>query len=211
MAQAGVGLTGYLGKLIVFMDQHRPERLVAELPMDPSRPLAAVSDEDAWTFMKDLVQRHRGELREISGEWQWQSTPFHEVLCFSIISSPLLTPILSVARGGKQKGSQGKGGKVAAGTSATQPDNSVVMRDWANPNCHWLRVAKVFGLADLFCALGDTFTAKLLYMYYTSTRIIVYKRPHGRSDPVRVEAALDLGVDCSFWMTDVPLPPAAIA
>ena len=69
-----------LGNLKVFMGQHRPEHLVAELPMDPSRPLAAVSDEDAWTFMKDLVQRHRGELREISGEWQWQwqSTPFPE-------------------------------------------------------------------------------------------------------------------------------------
>ena len=26
-----------LGKLKVFMDQHRPEHLVAELPMDPSR------------------------------------------------------------------------------------------------------------------------------------------------------------------------------
>ena len=61
-----------LGKLKVFMDQHRPEHLVAELPMDPSRPLAAVRDEDAWTFMKDLVQRHRGELREIIGEKQNQ-------------------------------------------------------------------------------------------------------------------------------------------
>ena len=162
--------------------------------------------------MKDLVQRHRGELREISGEWQWQWTPFPEDRPeffhhqFSYTKS-----IPFSGKGGKQKASQGKGGKVAAGTSATQPDNSVVMRDWADPQSHWLRVAKVFGLADLFCALGDTFTAKLLYMYYTSTRIIVYKRPHGRSDPVRVEAALDLGVDCSFWMTDVPLPPAAIA
>ena len=55
-----------LGKLKVFMDQHRPEHLVAELPMDPSWPLATVRDEDAWTFI----------LREISGEWQWQSTPF---------------------------------------------------------------------------------------------------------------------------------------
>ena len=50
------------GKVKVFMGQHRPEHLVAELPMDPSRPLAAVRDEDAWTFMKDLVQNHRGEL-----------------------------------------------------------------------------------------------------------------------------------------------------
>ena len=66
------------GKLKVFMDQHRPEHLVAELPMDPSRPLAAVRDEDAWTFMKDLVQNHCGELCEISGEWQSQSTPFPE-------------------------------------------------------------------------------------------------------------------------------------
>ena len=178
------------GKLKVFMDQHRPEHLVAELPMDPSRPLAAVRDEDAWTFMEDLVQNHHGELREISGEWQWQSTPFpedrpeffHHQFAFAK-ANPFS------GKGWKQKGSQGKGGKVAAGTSATQPDNSVVMRDWADPHSHWLRVAKVFGLADLFFKLGDTFTAKQLYMYYTSTRVIVYKRPHGRSAPERVEAA----------------------
>ena len=72
------------GKLKVFMDQHRPEHLVAELPMDPSRPLAAVRDEDAWTFMKDLVQRHRGELREIIGEKQNQFLSTFE-------SSPLPT------------------------------------------------------------------------------------------------------------------------
>ena len=60
---------------------------------------------------------------------------------------------------------------------------------WADPQSHWLRVAKVFGLADLFYALGDTFIAKQLYMYYTSTQVIVYKRPHGSSAPERVEAA----------------------
>ena len=141
--------------------------------------------------MKDLVQNHRGELRKFSGEWQWQSTPlpedrpefFHHQFAFAK-ANPFS------GKGGKQKGSQGKGGKVAAGTRATQPDdNLVVMRDRADPHSHWLRVAKVFGLADLFFKLVDTFTAKQLYMSYTSTRVIVYKRPHGRSAPERVEAA----------------------
>ena len=33
------------------------------------RPLAALPAADNWKFVKDLVSRHRGEIREISGEW----------------------------------------------------------------------------------------------------------------------------------------------
>ena len=48
-----------------------PEVLLSELPPDPSKswPLAALATyQQQVQAIKDLCQRHRGEVREISGE-----------------------------------------------------------------------------------------------------------------------------------------------
>ena len=54
---------------------------------------------------------------------------------------------------------------------------------------HFLRRARVFALPELFAQLGDRFTAATLYEYYLAAQILVHKRAHGASAPVRQAAA----------------------
>ena len=62
-----------------------PAHLVSEMPDDPSGywdqtrwPLAAWKTKDKWTYVKDLLHRHRGEVREIWGQWELVREPFPE-------------------------------------------------------------------------------------------------------------------------------------
>ena len=47
-----------------------------------------------------------------------------------------------------------------------------------DPRKHMLRQARVFALPELFVELGARFTARAIYEYYLSARIIVHKRKH---------------------------------
>ena len=58
-----------------------------------------------------------------------------------------------------------------------------------DPRKHMLRQARVFALPELFVELGVRFTARAIYEYYLSARIIVHKRVHGRGSLVRQGAA----------------------
>ena len=57
-----------------------PEALLQDFPPDPSgdgRPLAASALKSTKIqYIKDLCQRHRGEVREIKGEWTEVDSPF---------------------------------------------------------------------------------------------------------------------------------------
>ena len=58
-------------------------------------------------------------------------------------------------------------GKLAAGS-------------WGKTGELEIRVARVFGLADLFLALGEDFTAAGLYQYYQTCRFIATRRSRGQ-------------------------------
>ena len=67
------------------MQSEHPAHLVSEMPDDPSGywdqtrwPLAAWKTEEKWRYVKDLLSRHRGEVREIWGEWQLVHEPLPE-------------------------------------------------------------------------------------------------------------------------------------
>ena len=71
-----------LGYLITMMESWEPSNLVREVPeeecrsltaYDPSRSLTA---EERWGLIRDLCQKHRGEVREINGSWRYRETPF---------------------------------------------------------------------------------------------------------------------------------------
>ena len=57
-----------------------PGFLVSEMPDDPSKhwDQAACSVAEKWVFVKDLLSRHRGDVREISGDWVEVPKPFPE-------------------------------------------------------------------------------------------------------------------------------------
>ena len=89
------------------------EELLKAFPPDPStggRPLAASAPKTAQIkFIKDLCQRHRGEVREIKGEWVDIDSPFpepasggdrffHSQFCIKADSQRALTPFVKGER-----------------------------------------------------------------------------------------------------------------
>ena len=132
-----------------------PEVLLSELPPDPSKswPLAALATyQQQVQAIKDLCQRHRGEVREISGEWTQIDRPFpepatggihffHAQFCLSAEGQRALTLLqLAGARGGSWQ--------AALANTFLQPAPG------GDPRKHMLRQARVFALPELFAELG---------------------------------------------------------
>ena len=67
------------------------------------------------------------------------------------------------------------------------------------PSKHRRRKARVFGLLELFVQFGAQFSAKVLYEYYLTTKIIVHKRDHGSADPARRAAAWERKHRTGYW------------
>ena len=186
-----------------------PAHLVREMPDDPSGhwtgwPLAA---EEKWKYVKDLLHRHRGEVREIWGEWQLVHEPlpkgesFHHAQ-FSLTSAGSKELSTFTGKSGKmggRKGGKGDDGRWRQGKNQEKGNddgrwrqewgNTMVQCDWDDDAKHWKREASCFGLAEMFARFGARYTAKHLYRYYLAARILVHKRVHGKSAPERTEAA----------------------
>ena len=60
-------------------------------------------------------------------------------------------------------------------------DNTMVLANRDDDDKHWQRVAKCFGLAELFWRFGNQFTAKQLYKYYVSVRVEAAKQRKGKT------------------------------
>ena len=52
---------------------------------------------------------------------------------------------------------------------------------WGTDSYMWFRIGKVITLGELFLALGRVYTAASIYAFYRTLRIVVLKRPKGRS------------------------------
>ena len=145
-----------------------PEHLITELPKDPSDNAwreegweyempATGGDEDAWQFIRDLVLRHRGEIRELRGFWE-------------VFDDPLPREMLNPQFNGsfvRVSGEMAMQGWLAAGSWSPRGELEV-------------RKARVFGLADLFFAFGESYTAAELYEFYTTCRVIARRRTRGQ-------------------------------
>ena len=95
-----------------------------EMPECPSQrpewgqyrwPLAMWTAEHKWQFVKCLILRHRGEVREISGDWVEVQAPFpeedrfhHAQFCLSLATSKEFTTFTGEPGKGR-KGGKGKG------------------------------------------------------------------------------------------------------
>ena len=108
----------------------------------------------------------------------------------SDVAARQLTPF--TGKGGrKEKGKKGgkKGEEDDDGRWRQEWNNTVVFADPDDARRHWRREARCFGLAELFHQFRDRYTAKQLYRFFTSCRILVHKRVHGKSAPERRAAA----------------------
>ena len=85
-----------------------------------SRPLAVYrNNEEMWTFIKDFLSKHRGEVREIDGRWQFVDAPFPtEPKYFQYCHTPEEAQAMLRWDGtcgkGPFAGKKGKGGKKPA-------------------------------------------------------------------------------------------------
>ena len=185
-----------LGCLFTMMESWEPSNLVREVPEEECRSLTAygagyhdpssrsLTAEERWGLIRDLCQKHRGEVREINGSWRYLSTPFptedkffHAQYCLTYEEAKMRTP---------WTGKPASGGK-GAGKPAYE-ENTFLMRDDSGAG-HWLREATVTGLPELFSSFGNMATARELYEWWGQARVIVHKRVHGATHPARREAA----------------------
>ena len=181
-----------------------PEVLLSELSSDPSYswPLAAdATYEEKVQAIKDMCQRHRGEVREISGEWTQVDSPFpdpdigdtkffHGQFCWIVEDQKALTPFMKKSKGvGKAVKGKKAAGERGGSWQAAVANTFIRPAPGGDPSKHLLRQARVFGLPELFGNLGTQLTAKVIYEYYLTARIIVHKRLHGRQAQVKRAAA----------------------
>ena len=72
-----------LGYLKTMMERREQSNLlVREVPEEECQSLPAygagqsLTAEERWDLIRDLCQKHRGEVREINGSWRHMETPF---------------------------------------------------------------------------------------------------------------------------------------
>ena len=119
---------------------------------------AAGGAQEAWHFIRDLCKRHRGEVRELRGVW-------------AEFDGPLPREMLNTEFNGsfvRVSGEMAMRGRLAAGSRARIRGELEV------------RQARVFGIADLFWAFGESFSAAELYGYYTTCRVVAMRRERGQ-------------------------------
>ena len=110
----------------------------------PGMP-AIGGSQKAWRFIRDLCLRHRGEVRELRGRWEEDDGALPREM-----SSPQFNGQFV-----RVSGEMTTRGRLAAGSQGRRGELEV-------------RVARVFGLADLFLTFGDSYIAAELYEYYQS-------------------------------------------
>ena len=136
-----------------------PDVLLSHLPPDP-RELAIGSrlstGSSATISIKDLTQRHRGEVRELSSSAYW--SPWEGKVPASARHPQLIGLIMQwqPASGGSEPASDSRQRQPASGGSEAAFGCSTQL---------YMRVAKVFSLMDLFTGLGAAFTADALYKF----------------------------------------------
>ena len=144
-----------------------PDVLLSHLPPDP-RKLAIGSS--ATISIKNLTQRHRGVVRELSSSAYW--SPWEGKVPASACHPQLIGLIMQwqPASGGSEPASDSRQRQPAPGGSEPA---------WGCNMQLYMRVAKVFSLMDLFVGLGAAFTADALYKFYLRCPLIARRRKRG--------------------------------
>ena len=143
-----------------------PFCLLQQLPEDPSAaawreagwefPAVGGTRLDVYSYLRELCRRHHGEVRELRGYWEQFDGPVTKEMLHPQFNGSFL----------RLNGAMVVPGQLAPGSCNDEGEMEV-------------RVANVFGLADLFFAFGEHFTAAELYHYYKKCRIIAFRKDRG--------------------------------
>ena len=123
-------------------------------------PAFGGTQQEAWLFIRELIRRHRGEVRELRGCWEPLDGPVPQEMMNPQFDGSFIRPRFAIHRG-----------RLASGSWYGSSPRSGTIE---------IRIARVFGLADLFAALGESFTAAELYTYYNTCRIIAKRQKRGQ-------------------------------
>ena len=202
---------------IEFIMKHRAtyNKLVQDLPPDPSYMLASGSasdpssalasgsasyraPRDPWEYVKDVFQRHKGEVREKEGGvwipirgkslleehglWHPQFA-FTEATANALASGSDPAKVCRPTRDGRinlmARLSLPKDYKKAGhDPDGEGHDCRPLAANLQDIDKYYVRSAKVFGLGDLFKHLGDVATGKELHDIWLTCRIAANKRLH---------------------------------
>ena len=218
MSKAGIAdFTRRNWQAIEHIMMHRAtyNKLVQDLPPDPSYMLASGSasdpssalasgsasyraPRDPWEYVKDVFQRHKGEVREKEGGvwipirgkslleehglWHPQFA-FTEATANALASGSDPAKVCRPTRDGRinlmARLSLPKDYKKAGhDPDGEGHDCRPLAANLQDIDKYYVRSAKVFGLGDLFKHLGDVATGKELHDIWLTCRIAANKRPH---------------------------------
>ena len=199
----------------IMMHRATYNKLVQDLPPDPSYMLASGSasdpssalasgsasyraPRDPWEYVKDVFQRHKGEVREKEGGvwipirgkslleehglWHPQFA-FTEATANALASGSDPAKVCRPTRDGRinlmARLSLPKDYKKAGhDPDGEGHDCRPLAANLQDIDKYYVRSAKVFGLGDLFKHLGDVATGKELHDIWLTCRIAANKRLH---------------------------------
>ena len=198
----------------IMMHRATYNKLVQDLPPDPSYMLASGSasdpssalasgsasyraPRDPWEYVKDVFQRHKGEVREKEGVWipirgkslleehgLWHPQfAFTEATANALASGSDPAKVCRPTRDGRinlmARLSLPKDYKKAGhDPDGEGHDCRPLAANLQDIDKYYVRSAKVFGLGDLFKHLGDVATGKELHDIWLTCRIAANKRLH---------------------------------
>ena len=131
---------------------------------------ASTREGQAAFLFKDLFYKHRGEVVAVTSEWK----SFCGRIRAELVSGQFVVPQPSGAPafGGGEVHTRGAGG----GPDLSHRRSSLVAPDMARRRVFWVRQAQVTTWVRLANALGDRFTADVLYRFYLSCDLLSTKR-----------------------------------
>ena len=192
--------------------EHRAtyNKLVQDLPPDPSYMLASGSasdpssalasgsasyraPRDPWEYVKDVFQRHKGEVREKEGGvwipirgkslleehglWHPQFA-FTEATANALASGSDPAKVCRPTRDGRINLMARLSLPAGHDPDGEGHDCRPLAANLQDIDEYYVRSAKVFGLGDLFKHLGDVATGKELHDIWLTCRIAANKRLH---------------------------------
>ena len=194
----------------IMMHRATYNKLVQDLPPDPSYMLASGSasdpssalasgsasyraPRDPWEYVKDVFQRHKGEVREKEGVWipirgkslleehgLWHPQfAFTEATANALASGSDPAKVCHPTRDGRIN----LMARLSLPQDHDDPDGEghdcrPLAANLQDIDKYYVRSAKVFGLGDLFKHLGDVATGKELHDIWLTCRIAANKRLH---------------------------------
>ena len=173
------------GKGNVLATTHR--RLGTDIPTQywpDGKGSPPVAPEHIAISVKDMVEAHDGELREVTGHWEEQvghvPTQQEEPDLYKCQFACTQRDYLAWQVPGKCKPRQGSGDVIS----------TILKKSASGGDQFFVRKAQVIGLGELLFFFGEKFTAGELYAYFVNARKLTCKRPRAWINPERRQQLL---------------------